>query len=175
MIVFDHLIALVAETVRQIQRKLVQTLSEIVTRSDRLRAMDVFLYMFGLSYRATATFVRSLQWKASKSAIERAVAEAGQHAKTLHSEAPPVHVRVLGVNGTGAEMAGMDAGMLFFVDVPRALFIASPGSFLSNIGRNRGGFQEKEDTVAVVVASLYVTRHTVLLAFQNSLSMHYAR
>lgn len=89
------------------------------TRSERLRAMGVFLYMLGLSYRATATFMRSFQWQGSKSAIERDVAEAGQHAKTLHDEAPAVHVRVLGVDGTGAKMAGREAGMLFFVDVER--------------------------------------------------------
>jgi len=87
------------------------------SRSDRLRAMGVFLYMLGLSYRASATFVRSLEWKGSKSAIERDVAEAGQQARALHAEAPAMHVRVLGVDGTGAKMAGMDAGMLFFVDV----------------------------------------------------------
>jgi transposase-like protein len=87
------------------------------SRSDRLRAMGVFLYMLGLSYRASATFVRSLEWKGSKSAIERDVAEAGQQARALHAEAPAMHVRVLGVDGTGAKMAGRDAGMLFFVDI----------------------------------------------------------
>jgi hypothetical protein len=79
--------------------------------------MGVFLYMLGLSYRATATFVQSLEWKGSKSAIERDVAAAGEQAKRLHDEAPGVRVRVLGVDGTGAKMAGVKAGMLFFVDV----------------------------------------------------------
>jgi len=88
-------------------------------RSDRLRAMGVFLYMLGLSYRAAATFVHSLEWKGSKSAIERDVAEAGQQAQMLHTEAPPLRARVLGVDGTGAKMAGVNAGMLFFVDVER--------------------------------------------------------
>ena len=88
-------------------------------RSDRLRAMGVLLYMLGLSYRATASFVHALDWKGSKSAIERDVAAAGEQAKRLHNEAPGVRVRVLGVDGTGAKMAGFDAGMLFFVDVER--------------------------------------------------------
>jgi transposase-like protein len=93
------------------------------TRSDRLRAMGVFLYMLGLSYRATATFVRSLEWKGSKSAVERDVAEAGRQAKRLHTEAPRRRVRGLGVDGTGAKMAGVDAGLLFFVDVDRQRLI----------------------------------------------------
>ena len=93
------------------------------TRSDRLRAMGVFLYMLGLSYRAAGTFMRSLEWKGSRSAIERDVAEAGQQAKRLHTEAPRLRVRVLGVDGTGAKMAGVDAGMLFFVDVERQRLI----------------------------------------------------
>jgi transposase-like protein len=92
-------------------------------RSDRLRAMGVFLYMLGLSYRSVATFVRSLQWKGSKSAIERDVAQAGQQAHRFHTQAPRLRVRVLGVDGTGAKMAGVDAGMLFFVDVERQRLI----------------------------------------------------
>lgn len=93
------------------------------TRSDRLRAMGVFLYMLGLSYRAAGSFVCSLAWKGSKSAVERDVAEAGQRAKRLHTEAPRLRVRVLGVDGTGAKMAGVEAGMLFFVDVERQRLI----------------------------------------------------
>ena len=85
--------------------------------SDRLRAVGVCLYMLGLSYRAVADFCRSLEWQTSKSAVERDVRDAGQNAKTLHEEAPRMRVRVLGVDGTGARMAGVDAGMLFFVDV----------------------------------------------------------
>lgn len=85
--------------------------------SDRLRAVGVFLYMLGLSYRCVACFCGSLEWRTSKSAVERDVREAGQRAKRLHEEAPRMRVRVLGVDGTGAKMAGEDAGMLFFVDV----------------------------------------------------------
>lgn len=85
--------------------------------SDRLRAIGVFLYMLGLSYRSVACFCGSLEWRTSKSAVERDVRDAGQNAKALHEEAPKMRVRVLGVDGTGAKMAGVDAGMLFFVDV----------------------------------------------------------
>lgn len=85
--------------------------------SDRLRAIGVFLYMLGLSYRSVACFCGSLEWRTSKSAVERDVRDAGQNAKALHEEAPKMRVRVLGVDGTGAKMAGADAGMLFFVDV----------------------------------------------------------
>ncbi len=85
--------------------------------SDRLRAVGVFLYMLGLSYRSVACFCGSLEWRTSKSAVERDVRDAGGRAKALHEEAPRMQVRVLGVDGTGAKMAGEDAGMLFFVDV----------------------------------------------------------
>ena len=40
-------------------------------------------------------------------------------AKTLHFSAPRMRVRVLGVDGTGAKMAGRKAGLLFFVDIDR--------------------------------------------------------
>ena len=85
--------------------------------SDRLRAVGMFLYMLGLSYRSVACFCRSLEWRTSKSAVERDVRDAGGQAKTLHQEAPKMRVRILGVDGTGAKMAGQNAGMLFFVDV----------------------------------------------------------
>ena len=87
--------------------------------SDRLRAVGVFLYMLGLSYRGVARFAGSLDWKTSKSAVERDVREAGQQARHLHEQAPAMRVRILGVDGTGAQMAGQDGGMLFFVDVER--------------------------------------------------------
>jgi hypothetical protein len=87
--------------------------------SDRLRAVGVFLYMLGLSYRGVARFACALDWKTSKSAVERDVGEAGQQAKALHEQAPPMRVRVLGTDGTGAKMAGENGGMLFFVDLER--------------------------------------------------------
>jgi len=85
-------------------------------RSDRLRTLGVILYMLGLSYRAVAQFLPCLDCRGSKSSIERDVAAAGQQARSLHEAAPPMRVRVLGVDGTGAAMAGCNAGMLFYVD-----------------------------------------------------------
>lgn len=85
--------------------------------SDRLRAAGVFLYMLGLSYRSVACFCNSLEWRTSKSAVERDVRDAGGRAQTLHEEAPRMRMRILGVDGTGAKMAGQDGGMLFFVDI----------------------------------------------------------
>ena len=84
-------------------------------RSRRLEGMGVVLYMFGLSYRSVAKFLPLLECRGSKSSIERDVAGAGQKAKELHLQAPGMRVRVLGVDGTGAAMAGRDAGVLFFV------------------------------------------------------------
>ena len=86
-------------------------------RSDRLIAIGVTLYMFGLSYRYVERFLPLLSCRASKSTIERDVAVAGQKAKVLHLSAPRMRVRVLGVDGTGARMAGRKTGLLFYVDV----------------------------------------------------------
>jgi len=79
--------------------------------------MGVFLYMLGMSYRAVETFLLALEFKGSKSRLERDVAQAGQKDKALHTQAPAMHVRILGVDGTGAKMAGQNAGLLFFVDI----------------------------------------------------------
>lgn len=86
-------------------------------RSDRLIGMGVLLYMLGLSYRSVERFLHAMQWKGSKSGAERDVDRAGQKAKALHNQAPRLRVRVLGVDGTGAKMAGKNAGMLFFTDI----------------------------------------------------------
>ncbi len=87
-------------------------------RTDRLIMMGVVLYMFGLSHRRVEQFLPLLGCIGSKSAIERDVAQAGHNAKRLHRCAPKMHVKVLGVDGTGARMAGKSrAGILFFVDV----------------------------------------------------------
>jgi hypothetical protein len=63
--------------------------------------------------------------KGSKSAIERDVAEAGSQARSLHERAKGlIRVRILGVDGTGARIAGKPrAGLLFFVDVERGKLI----------------------------------------------------
>jgi hypothetical protein len=73
--------------------------------------------MLGLSYRSVANVLCSLGCASSKSAIERDLADAGQQARILHHQAPKMHVRVLGIDGTGAKMAGQKGGMLFFVDI----------------------------------------------------------
>jgi len=84
-------------------------------RSRRLVGMGVVLYMFGLSYRAVESFLPLLGCRGSKSGVERDVREGGRQARELHRQAPRMRVRVLGVDGTGAAMAGQDAGVLFFV------------------------------------------------------------
>jgi len=73
------------------------------------------LYMLGLSYRGVERFLPLLECIGSKSSIERDVTAAGHRAEDLHRHSPGVRVRVLGVDGTGAAMAGRDAGVLFFV------------------------------------------------------------
>jgi len=86
-------------------------------RSDRLISFGIFLYMLGLSYRDVQKCLRFLYCAGSKSAIERDVACAEQKAKALHLQGPRMRVRVLGVDGTGAKMAGQKAGLLFFADI----------------------------------------------------------
>lgn len=93
-------------------------------RSDRLIGIGVVLYMLGLSYRAVESFVCSLGWKGSKSSVERDLARSGQKAKAFHAQAPGVRVQILGVDGTGARMAGQNAGLLFFVDIERGTLLS---------------------------------------------------
>jgi transposase-like protein len=92
-------------------------------RTDKLIALGVVLYMFGLSYRSVERFLPLLDCIGSRSSIERDVAAAGQKVKSLHFAAPRMRVRVLGVDGTGAKMAGKSSGLLFFVDVDRGRLI----------------------------------------------------
>ena len=86
-------------------------------RSDRLRGLGVILYMLGLSYRAVERFLPCLECPAGKSSIERDVDEFGQKARQYHQSAPRTQINILGVDGTGAAMAGKDAGILFFTDI----------------------------------------------------------
>ena len=86
-------------------------------RSRRLVGVGVMLYMLGLSYRGVQEFLPLLACRGGKSSIERDVTDAGLAAHELHDQAPKMHVRVLGVDGTGAPMAGQDAGILFFVAI----------------------------------------------------------
>lgn len=92
-------------------------------RSERLRGIGVILYMLGLSYRAVEQFLPCLECCGSSSSIERDVTEIGQNAKDLHLSAPRMRLGVLGVDGTGAAMAGRNAGILFYVDVQRQKLI----------------------------------------------------
>ena len=75
-------------------------------RSRRLVGIGVVLYMLGLSYRGVQQFLPLVGCQGGKSSIERDVAAAGQQATALRSQAPRMRVRVLGVDGTGAAMAG---------------------------------------------------------------------
>jgi transposase-like protein len=87
-------------------------------RTDQLICIGVFLYMLGLSYRAVEAFVHVLGCKGSKSTVERDVGRLGQKARTLHSQSLGMGVQILGVDGTGAKIAGRSReGMLFFVDI----------------------------------------------------------
>lgn len=86
-------------------------------RSRRLVGLGVMLYMLGLSYRGVQQFLPLLDCRGGKSSIERDVTDAGLAAHALHDQAPKMQVRVLGVDGTGAAMAGRDAGVLFFVAI----------------------------------------------------------
>jgi len=86
-------------------------------RSDRTIGLGLLLYMLGLSYRDTEKVLTVLECPSGKSSIERDVATAGQKARQLHCQAPRLRVRVLGADGTGAAMAGLDAGVVFFVAI----------------------------------------------------------
>jgi hypothetical protein len=95
-------------------------------RTDRLICMGVVLYVLGLSYRGVEQFLTMFGCLGSKSTIERDLARSGQKAKALHMQSMRMGVKVLGVDGTGARMAGQKrAGMLFFVDIgsARLLFV----------------------------------------------------
>ena len=86
-------------------------------RSDRLMGAGILLYMLGMSYRHSSLFLAAFACPSSKSSIERDVASAGQAAEALHRSARQLGVRVLGVDGTGAALAGSRDGVLFLVDI----------------------------------------------------------
>jgi len=93
-------------------------------RTDRLIAIGVVLYVFGLSYRSVEKFLPFLDCIGSKNTIERDVAQAGQKAGDFHFPALRTRVRFLGVDGTGVKMAGKSGGLLFFVDIDRKKLIS---------------------------------------------------
>jgi hypothetical protein len=80
-------------------------------------SLGVLLYMLGLSYRHSSLFLGVLGCSSSKSSIEREVALAAEAAGRLHELARRWGIRVLGVDGTGAAMAGRNEGVVFFVDL----------------------------------------------------------
>ena len=86
-------------------------------RSRRLVGLGVVLYMLGLSDRGVEKFLPLLDCRGGKSSIDRDVMAAGERAQDLHRHAPRMRVRVLGVDGTGAAMAGKDRGLLFLVGI----------------------------------------------------------
>ena len=86
-------------------------------RSRRLEGIGVMLYLLGLSYRGVEQFLPLLECRGGKSSIERDVAAAGQKARELHGQAPRMRARGVGVDGTGAAMAGKEAGILFLVAI----------------------------------------------------------
>ena len=93
-------------------------------RTDHLRALGVILYMLGLSCRAVETFLSCLNCQGGKSSIDRDVDAAGANAERYNKAATKtMRVRVLGVDGTGAAMAGQNKGILFFVDVEKTKLI----------------------------------------------------
>jgi transposase-like protein len=144
-------------------------------RSNRLISMAVFLYMLGLSYRWVETFFRAAGWKGSKSSIERDVARAGQKAKALHFQGFRLRVRTLGVDGTGAKMAGKNkAGLLFFVDIERAKLICIEPvketdsrklrQHVLRVMREVGAEQLRTDELSVYEGIVPEDYHTVCLA-----------
>jgi len=142
-------------------------------RSDRLRSIGVILYMFGLSYRAVAQFLPLLDCRGSKSSIERDVAEAGHKARDYHESAPPMRVRVLGVDGTGAAMAGRNTGVLFFVDIERQRLICVESvseqdtravrRHVSRVLREVGAEELRTDEHSVYKGSAGSRRHRICL------------
>jgi len=93
-------------------------------RSDRLRGLGIILYMLGLSYRGVETFLPCLDCAGGKSSIERDIDSAGLNAEAYHKTAMKMmRIRVLGVDGTGATMAGQNKGVLFYVDVEKTRLI----------------------------------------------------
>ena len=141
--------------------------------SDRLRAVGVFLYMLGLSYRGVANFACSLGWRSSKSAVERDLQHAGQQAKSLHEQAPRMRVRVLGADGTGARMAGEQGGMLFFVDIERQQLVCvepvqetdapKVRQHIQRVMEQTGAGELRTDELSVYEHTA-AARHTVCLA-----------
>ena len=143
-------------------------------RSDRLRGIGVLLYMLGLSYRAVEQFLAVLDCREGKSSVERDVAESGQKAREYHRLAPRMRVRVMGLDGTGAAMAGQNAGILFFVDVERHKLICvepvreqdtrAVRRHLARVMREVGAEEIRTDEHSVYKGIVPEGRHRICLA-----------
>jgi len=131
--------------------------------------------MLGLSYRGVEQFLRMFGWIGSKSSIEWDLAQFGQKAKALHMQSVRMGVEVLGVDGTGARIAGKSrAGMLFFVDIGsgRLLFVVRANEtdsrqvrrHVQRIVRLVGAEHLRTDEASVYGQAAAGTRRTICLA-----------
>jgi transposase-like protein len=144
-------------------------------RSDMVISFGVLLYVLGLSYRHAARIIRAFGYKGSKSSIERDVAKAGQKARILRSQAPRLRVNILGVDGTGAKMAGKKrAGVLFFVDIHTGKLISvepvketdvkKVREHVLKVMREFGAEQLRTDELSVYEGIVPEQRHTICFA-----------
>ena len=144
-------------------------------RSNMVISFGVLLYVLGLSYRQVAKVIRALGCKGSKSSIERDVAVAGQKAKILHSQRPRLRVNILGVDGTGARIAGKKkAGVLFFVDIQTGKLISVEPvketdakrvhEHVLRVIREFGADQLRTDELSVYEGIVPEEQHTICLA-----------
>jgi len=131
--------------------------------------------MLGLSCRNVAKALTLLGCKGSKSSIDRDVARAGQKAKILHFQGPRLGVNILGVDGTGARMAGKKkAGVLFFVDIQTGKLISvepvketdakKVHEHVLRVMREFGAEQLRTDELNVYEGIVPEEQHTICLA-----------
>jgi len=138
-------------------------------------SFGVLLYVLGLSYRHAARIIRAFGCKGSKSSIERDVANAGQKAKILRCQAPRMRVNILGVDGTGARLAGQKrAGVLFFVDIQTGRLISvepvketdarKVREHVLKVMQEFGAQQLRTDELSVYEGIVDEASHTICLA-----------
>ena len=152
-----------------------QGVSDGRQRTDRLICIGVVLYMLGLSYRGVEQFLKMFGWQGSKSSIERDLARSGQKAKALHMHSLLMGVKVLGVDGTGARMAGQSrAGILFFVDIDNGKLLFAVRAketdsrqvrrHVQEIASMVGAEQLRTDELSVYDRAAEGIEHTICLA-----------
>jgi hypothetical protein len=138
-------------------------------------SFGVLLYVLGLSYRQAAKVIRAFGCRGSKSGIERDVAAAGQKSKQLHFQGPRMRVNTLGVDGTGARMAGKKReGVLFFVDIQTGKLISvepvketdskKVREHVLRVMREFGAEQLRTDELSVYEGIVDEASHTICLA-----------